>query len=470
MFIKIIILVSTLFSLSLNAKNIDNQTFNKIDNHIKKVQNEVNIPSISIGIVKDDKLVYKKSYSEDKNINENSLYYIGSLTKSFTALAILQLIEEKKLNLDDSIKKHLPWFKIKDMENIDKITIRTLLNQTSGFSTFEGLKNFDDWDSSDFALEKTIMALKDISLKSEPSKTFQYSNINYQILGLIIEKVSGVSYDQYINKNIFQKLSMNNSFASLDNLDKNNLVQAHIHWFGHPIKSDYPFSKIMLPAGYIVSNIEDMSKYLINQINIEVSKNIKQIQTQSAPIVKDSLYYGFGWFTHTKDELSLDHLGSTPGYTSTMIIYPQDKLGIILLSNTTSYTLGNSRLTSLASDIIDIIKNKEPKDKAIDIISIIAYIFFIIAIIIKLFFIYRFIKKPKNISKFKITISIIFDILIILSLYILLPKLYNLTFGVFLMFSPDIGYLMLGLIMISIFGIIGKIFYFLRSNKNKAIL
>lgn len=464
MILKLILTVSIFFYFELNAQNIDSQTLNKIDNYIKNTQNKANIPIISIGIVKNHNLIYKNSYSKNANINTKSLFYIGSLTKSFTALAIMQLVEDRKINLDDSINKYLPWFKIKDEKKINNITIRTLLNQTSGFSTYDGLKNFDDWDSSDFALEKTIRALKDISLVSEPSSTFHYSNINYQILGLVIEKVSGLSYSLYIKENIFHKLDMNNSFVSLDKINKKDMVQGHRLWFGQAIKSDFPFSKVMLPAGYIISNVEDMGNYLIAQLNNGNYKNkqifsssiINQMQTPSATIQKDKSYYGFGWFIDTREELYLSHLGVTPGYTSAMIIYPKEKLGLIVLTNATSYTLGNKELTNLAGGIIDIIKNKEPKSNEIDIISISAYIFFIGLMIIQLYFLYRLIKKFKTISIYKVLISIVLDVLIMILLFFIVPKLYDLTFSGFLMFVPDIGYLMLSSIIISFFGLIGK--------------
>lgn len=474
MLIKLILMVSIFFSFEINAQNIDNQTLKKIDKYIENIQNKVNIPAISIGVIKNNNVIYKKSYSKNKTITPNSLFYIGSLTKSFTALAVMQLVEDGKINLDDSIKMYLTWFKMKDMKKIDNITIRTLLNQTSGFSTFDGLKNFDDWDSSDFALEKTIRALENISLVSEPSTTFHYSNINYQILGLVIEKVSKLSYNQYIKENIFTKLNMKNSFTSLDNIDKANIAQGHRQWFGQAIKSEFPFSRVMLPAGYIISNIEDMSNYLISQLNrgiyekeqIFPSSIIKRIQTPSVTIVKDKIHYGFGWFIDTSEELYLNHLGSTPGYTSQMVIYPKEKLGIIVLTNTTSYTLGSQELNGLAGGIIDIIKNKKVKDNQLDIVSIITYLFFIGLLIVQLFFIKKTFNEFQNISKNKIILYFLFDILIVILLFFIIPRVFYLTFSGLLLFSPDIGYLMMGSIINAILGLIIKIALTIFNKKN----
>ncbi len=386
----------------------------------------------------------------------------------------MQLVEDKKINLDDSIRKHLPWFKIKDAKSIKNITIRTLLNQTSGFSTFEGLKNFDNWDSSDFALEKTIRDLKDISLVSEPSTTFHYSNINYQILGLIIEKVSKLTYEQYIEKNIFNKLNMKNSFTSLKDIDKTNIVQGHRLWFGQAVKSNFPFSKILLPAGYIISDIKDMSKYLIAQLNngkykkeqVFSSSIIKQIQTPSFTIVKDKIHYSFGWFVDTSEEPYLNHLGGAPGYTSMMIIYPKEKLGLIVLTNATSYTLNNKELNGLAGGIIDIIKNKKIKSNEFDIISISAYIILSILLILQLYLFNHFIKNNKNNSKSKVILLLVFDIIIIILLYFIFPRIYDLTFSTFLMFVPDIGYLILGSIVLATLDFITKISFFIVTISN----
>ncbi|WP_294960411.1 serine hydrolase domain-containing protein [Sulfurimonas sp.] len=465
MFIKFALILSVLFCFEINAQNIDTQTFNKIDTYIKKVQKKANIPAVSIGIIKDDSLVYKKSYSKDEKVSADSLFYIGSLTKSFTALAIMQLVEDGKINLDDPLKKYLPWFEIQNMQSVDKITIRTLLNQTSGFSTYEGLKNFDNWDSSSFTLEKTIRALKGVRLASKPSTTFQYSNINYQILGLVIQKITGLSYNDYIKENIFNKLDMKNSFASLKDIDAKQITQGHRLWFGEAIESDFPFSKVMLPAGYIISNVEDMSKYLIAQLNNGIYKKeqvfspsmIKQIQTPSATVIKDKFHYAFGWFVDTNNNISLSHMGSVPGYTSKVIMYPQEKLALVMLTNTTAYALGQKELNNLASNIMNIIKNKKINTSEFDLVSISAYIFFIGFIIAQLFLLRYFIKKLKSASKYKIILFLVFDIIIVISLYLIVPLLYNLTFSVFLMFTPDIGYLMLGSIIVAILSAIVKI-------------
>ena len=474
MLIKIILAISFLFSFSLHAQSIDNETVKKIDEYVKHIQSKANIPAISIGVVQGNSLVYEKSYSKDKFISSKSLFYIGSLTKSFTALAVMQLVEEGKINLDDSIKVYLPWFKIQDEEKIDKITIRTLLNQTSGFSTYEGLKNFDDWDSSNFALEKTVRALENVSLVSEPSSTYHYSNINYQILGLVMEKLTGISYATYMKENVFEILDMKSSFASLEDVEEHEIVKGHRLFFGKAVQNDYPFSRVMLPAGYIVSNVEDMSKYLIAQMNEGSYKDkqilspsmIKEVHKPSATVIKDKLHYSFGWFVGSSEEESyLAHLGSTPGYTSAMIIYPKDKIALIVLTNTSSYTLGTKELNTLAGGVIDIVKGKKKIESAIDIVSISAYIVLIGIFLIQLFLFKYFLREYQGMSRFKITSLLGTDMLIVIAYIFIVPRIYDVTFGVFLIFAPDIAYIMLGSIIVASLGFIVKSVKYIKSNK-----
>ena len=458
------------FCLSLGASEIEQDVFKKIDNFVKSSQDKANLPAVSIGIVQGDKLVYKKSYSEDKNISSTSLYFIGSLTKSFTAVAIMHLVEQGKIGLDDPVTKYLPWFKVKNSEYKDSITIRTLLNQTSGFSTYEGLKNFDNFDSDKMVLENTVRALKDVELKYQPSTTFEYSNINYQILGLLIEKISGISYAEFLEKHIFNKLNMNNSHASMDKIDKKNLAKGHFLYFGQAVEKQYPFNHAMLAAGYIISNVEDMAKYLLAHINKDetflTKQSFQELHTPSATLVKDKIHYSLGWFVDTTtEEVYLNHFGSAPGYSSLMVIFPKRKLGVIVLINTTSYTLGAKEINSLAGRIIEIIDGKPQKEEQTDLISLGIYLFFLGVIVLQLFLLNRSRKRLNSINSFKsLILPLLFDIIIVFLFYLIIPRIYNLTFSGFLIFSSDVAYLML----ISMF--IAIVWGIVRSYKGIQIL
>lgn len=452
------------FCLSLGANEIEQDILKKIDAFVKSSQEKANLPAVSIGIVQGDKLVYKKNYSEDKNISSNSLYFIGSLTKSFTAIAIMQLVEQGKIELDSPITKYLPWFEIKNSEYKDSITIRTLLNQTSGFSTYEGLKNFDNFDSDKMVLENTIKELKDVELKYKPNTTFEYSNINYQILGLLIEKISGVPYAKFLEQNIFNKLNMNNTHASMDTIDKKNLAKGHFLYFGQAVEKQYPFNHAMLPAGYIISNVEDMAKYLLAHIHKDekflTKQSFQELHTPSATLVKDKIHYSFGWFVDTStEEVYLNHFGSTPGYSSSMIIFPKRKLGVVVLMNTTSYTLGNIQINNLAGGIIDIIDGKAKKKEQIDLISLGTYLVLFIVIALQLFLLNRLIKRLHIFSSLKsLILPVGFDIVIVGLFYFIVPLVYNLTFSGLIIFAPDVAYMMIASIAIAIISLVLKIY------------
>jgi CubicO group peptidase (beta-lactamase class C family) len=142
-------------------------------------------------------------------------FLIASLSKSITALGIMQLVEEGKINLDAPVQTYLPWFRVADEEVSSKITVRHLLHQTSGFDERESYVRNLNTDSSDDALEKSIRSLNTAELNFTPGEAFEYTNTNYDILGLLIQTVSGQSYEEYIEEKIFAPLDMDQSYTSL---------------------------------------------------------------------------------------------------------------------------------------------------------------------------------------------------------------------------------------------------------------
>ncbi|PIZ04354.1 MAG: hypothetical protein COY58_04595 [Gammaproteobacteria bacterium CG_4_10_14_0_8_um_filter_38_16] len=166
-----------------------------------------NIPGISVGIVHNGKLLYKKGFGFEnielkKPSTPDTCYRIASISKTFTAIAIMQLSEHGKLNLDDKIKKYLPWFKIgKKGLNSSNITIRQLLSHSAGLSR-DG--NSPHWATNKFPNEAELQEQSSKSLTYENLTRFKYSNYGFALLGLIIKEVSGLDYDEYVTKSLFK--------------------------------------------------------------------------------------------------------------------------------------------------------------------------------------------------------------------------------------------------------------------------
>jgi CubicO group peptidase (beta-lactamase class C family) len=153
------------------------------------------IPGLALGIVRDDRIAYVRGFGKaddsGRPVTPRTPFIIGSLSKSFTAMAIMQLVDAGKVELGAPVQRYLPWFRVADEDASRVITVRHLLNQTSGLSTKTGRSFQGNGDTSDAALERTVRKLRTVELTAPVGKKHQYSTINYSVLGLIVQAVSG---------------------------------------------------------------------------------------------------------------------------------------------------------------------------------------------------------------------------------------------------------------------------------------
>lgn len=226
--------------------------YEKISEQIAIDVEKYHIPGMAVIVVDKDTVPFQETYGNCDSID--TPFLIGSMSKSFTALAIMQLVEGGKLDLDNQISEYIDagkWF-IDDTDS-NNITIRNLLNQTSGITTYQ-----------------TLGKLK----KTNSYGSHIYANANYGLLGLIIEAVSGMTYEEYVSKNIFSPLGMNHSAASFKKSKKKGLINEYRNYFGIPIDGEPDYPDVIaygtwtnVPAGYLSSSISDMGRYLQMYLN-----------------------------------------------------------------------------------------------------------------------------------------------------------------------------------------------------------
>jgi len=180
--------------------------FAVIDAYVTEQMNDLGIPGMALGIVQDGQIVHLQGFgvadSTGRAVTPQTPFYIGSLSKSFTALAVMQLVEAGKIDLDAPVQTYLPWFELADKDASARITVRNLLNHTSGISTKDGNRFL----ASQQGLEETVRGLNIIHLTQPVGTTYQYSGLNYTIAGLIVEQVSGQSYGDYVTQRIFYSI------------------------------------------------------------------------------------------------------------------------------------------------------------------------------------------------------------------------------------------------------------------------
>ena len=323
--------------------------FDEVDSYISTKMKELGIPGAALVIVQDNQIVHLKGFgvadADERPVTPQTPFFTGSTGKSITALAIMQLVEAGKIKLDAPVQTYLPWFRVADVKASEVITVRQLLNMTSGIPKSIGQEQLAITDLSDSAIENNVRALAEIELIAPPGEQFEYSNANYVTLGMIIQSVTGQSYETYIQEHIFQPLDMQNSFASKTEAQQAGLAVGYQKWFGIPVASpNLPFSRGSLPAGQLILSAEDFGHYLIVQLNNGSYQGVSLLSPSGMdemhqPPVNAS--YGMGWeVQHFQNIQVLAHDGAVPGYTTVMFLVPEKNMAIAMVMNTYSPMLG----------------------------------------------------------------------------------------------------------------------------------
>jgi CubicO group peptidase (beta-lactamase class C family) len=325
-------LLFILFTLHLSySQDLELQ----IDDIVSSVYT-VNEPGISILVAKDGIPIYRKAIGKSNlelgtSMTPENVFEIGSITKQFTAISVLMLEEQGKLRISDEITKYIPDYPT----NGKTITIHHLLNHTSGIKGRTPVGN-PNTARTDMTPNELIDYFKNMPMNFDPGEQFRYSNSGYILLGYIIKVVSGQSYEEYIEKNIFNKLGMTSSyFGSTSEIIKNRASGYQLKK-GDYINADYLSLTLPYAAGSLMSTVDDL---LIWQNAISANSLIKGSSLQKAinPSTLNNgkeIPYGYGWrlgdFYGTEGR---GHNGGTFGYTASGIFLPNENIYVIGLAN-----------------------------------------------------------------------------------------------------------------------------------------
>lgn len=346
---------------SVRARNAPKRSspkiaFETIDAYVKAQMKRLNIPGAALAIIAGDRIVHLRGFGAARPGGEvpspQTPFFIGSLTKSFTALAIMQLVEAGKVALDAPVRQYLPWFRVADPQASAQMTVRHLLNQTSGLPALPGEMTLTNLDTRKDATEQQVRQLSKIKSAHPAGEVCEYSNLNYNILGLIIEAASGETFAGYIQSHIFDPLEMRHSYTTKDAARKNGLAMGHRHWFGRPYPApDLPVPRGSLPSGQLIASAEDMAHYLVAHLNggrygsvqvlsedgmAELHRGVKEYIAMGISSGK----YGMGWFDVGVGGLkTFSHSGNVPDFSAHMAIIPEQDRGFILLFNADPYGL-----------------------------------------------------------------------------------------------------------------------------------
>lgn len=310
----------------------------KVDSIVISKMNQYNIPGLSIGLVKNDSILYAKGYGiksieKDDPVTGASIFHTASVSKLFTAVAIMKLIKEKAISIDDKLVEVLPELKYDD-KRAENITIKTLLNHTSGIPDISNY-HWDNNNQSETSLQEYVLGLN-LELDSDPSKTYHYSNLAYDILGHVIEKKSGSDFDGFLKKNILDESGMYNSDFRYFKINDSLKTSPHSkRWVTNNIykRKTYPYTREHAPSSTLNSSSKDLSNWMIWFLQtLNDSESIHHSMIKPSFSSNPDIGLGFQLSTINSKKV-IGHYGGDKGFRSYLMMIPEENLGLVLLAN-----------------------------------------------------------------------------------------------------------------------------------------
>lgn len=328
----------------------------RVVEYVESEMATLDMPGASVAIVHDSQVVFAKGFGVadpgGRPVTAETPFRIASVSKSLTALAVMQLAEAGALELDDTLASLIPELVVEDTE---AITVRNLLTHTSGWAERDGL--IVESGSGEDALESNVRRIVRTPL-DHPVGEFEYSNANYDVLGFLIEQISGEAFGDYMNKHVFGPLQMTHTFTWEENAEVEGLATGYYPYFGlvRPLRAEFLPGGV--PSGGIMASAEDLSHALIAHLNDGRYGDVRVLSPEGTRLLHQPTSYandpccGYAMglnvfplysadrlvadeegFSRYEVPVVLEHTGAGPSNSSGIIMLPEQKIGVVVLSN-----------------------------------------------------------------------------------------------------------------------------------------
>jgi putative pyoverdin transport system ATP-binding/permease protein len=294
---------------------------NKVDKEVRALMDEGKIPGLSLVIINGNEQIIKtygySDISNNKPVTPNTLFQIGSCTKAFTALAVMQLVQAGSISLNASVTDYIPWLKPTYKDTVVTISVLQLLHHTSGIP-WQSIALIPESNDKD-ALEQTVRKIENVRLRTLPGKRYEYATINYDVLALIIQKVTNQPFEEYISESVLRRLQLQ-STAIGQPADSSLMATGYRISYFKPRAYEAPVFKGNNAAGYVISNANDMGRWLQLQLGLnspEMQQLIKLTHQRDETVpLHDMNSYAMGWEVSLNGNGEIFHGGLNPNFTS----------------------------------------------------------------------------------------------------------------------------------------------------------
>ena len=301
---------------------------------------QIKAPGLAYAVVRGTEVIRQGTWGVDGNgrpITAQTPFLLGSTSKSFTALAVAQLVEAGRIDLDTAASAYLPWLRLGEA-----VTVRRLLTHTSGLPQVWSTGLTDRYDNEPGGLARSVRDLATLRPSAAAGQAYEYSDANYMILGALVESVTGDTFGGYLRRHVLDPLRMTHSAATADEARAAGVPPGHRYYLGRPQRFTAPFDTAGVPYGFLAASLDDLSHYAIAQLNggrygttqILGAQGVQQMHTGAVDTGHGA--YGFGWRTSTLDGVGVPivwHAGATPDFFTHIVLVPRSHLAVIIMTN-----------------------------------------------------------------------------------------------------------------------------------------
>jgi CubicO group peptidase (beta-lactamase class C family) len=343
------------------------------------------IPGMSMGVVYDQKLIWSKGFGfahPDQKVaaSPDTIYSICSISKLFTSISIMQLRHQKKLSLDDPIQVYLPWFKLQDrFPDAPEITLRGILTHSAGLPREA---DYPYWTGPDYPFPTREQIIEGLARQEElyPADLyFQYSNLGMSLAGEVVREVSGISFADYVTRNILEPLGLSSTFPEIPSEHAGGkLATPYTSPLRDGKRREIPFYHVngIAPAAGFASTVNDLARFASWQFRL-LEKGGEEILPVNTLREMQRVHWldpnwettwGFGFSVSQREgKIYVGHGGSCPGYKTQLLLCPKDKIAVIVMSNGSDVNTGDyvrQIFDVITKPLIQAVKSPEKAKKA----------------------------------------------------------------------------------------------------------
>lgn len=318
--------------------------FGAIDAYLSAQRKDLGIPGLAVAIVAGDQVVHARGLgiadASGRPVTPQTPFYIASVSKPITALAVMQLVEVGKIDLEAPVQQYLPWFELADKQASTQITVRNLLNHTSGITRMDGVQR---WTRQ--GLDVLKAGLKTVKIGQPVGTTYLYSSLNYRVAGLLVEQASGQPYAEYVAEHIFKPLEMRHTHSSRESAMADGLADGHHYMLGRAFvaRREGAFD---LASGGLIASVEDLAHLVIANLNegrygdasVLSAQGIAAMHTPPVLSNEGVERYAMGWDVGDVEGTHfVGHSGLLYNFRSAIVMLPSSKRGVLLLANASGF-------------------------------------------------------------------------------------------------------------------------------------